>query len=396
MKQNDEQKKPGVDVTPEPAHSVEITGRFDQYRSSYWAAKLATFGARYPFRPFSRGHVENEMHSNIKRHSYSAAVGGLMESVTAFFALRTWKDMKSIFRETLAWEFNKDPEDVGLTDFIKSKNTMVQQTLQNYVRYNTRRVAIDLFWFAPMIAGPIMNKLGVPKTSKFHPQTWHFETGADLGLGANAAYLFSDVINRRITPFESLQSVIDRKINHTDHINDKMTADDLLDIYERHAANGPIESYLGKRGTSEWKEHIAPFERMAELINQTYANEPTGSPTHFTMSEFIHMVGHKLIDPNKREQTMAFIEIADKYGMGALSKVVNETSHGGDLATAMRSFPLDIPQEQAAAIEENLPDKAFTKSIQPRSPATYTRPDPAASHVSKLGQETASLTHSLG
>jgi len=38
------------DVKQAGGQSIPISGRFDQYRSSYWGAKLAAFGLRYPLR----------------------------------------------------------------------------------------------------------------------------------------------------------------------------------------------------------------------------------------------------------------------------------------------------------------------------------------------------------
>jgi len=334
--------------------NIPITGRFDQYRSSYWGAKLAAFGVRYPFRSVARDTCQNEAVSNIKKHGYSSTVGLLMGSVTGFFAYRTWQDMRSIFAESLAWEFNKDEKDVGLADFWKSKNTVVQQTMGNYIRYNARRLAIDSFFFLPVIAAPILSKFGVKQSSKWHPINWHFETGADLGLGANAVYLLSDVVSRKITPFESLQSAIDRKINHSEHADAQMTAPDLLDIYERHAAKGAIDSFIGHRGSPEWDRSMVIFTRMADLINQTYENVTPKEKADFGISHFIYLVGHNLIQPKKVEQTLAYIEVANRYGMKALKQVVKEVKEGADVATALQQYPV--------ARLENIPETVLLET----------------------------------
>src|SRR5690606_3520777 len=114
---------------------IKISGRFDQYRSSYWAALVALLPARYFFRPFNRKSWENPAASHFEKNRYSGIAGLFMSGITAYYALTTWKDMHSILSEAVAAEFNKDPKDVGFRDFWKSKNTIVQQTIHNYVKY---------------------------------------------------------------------------------------------------------------------------------------------------------------------------------------------------------------------------------------------------------------------
>jgi len=353
--------------TEKQRHEMPITGRFDQYRSSYWAAKLAAFGIRYPFRSLAKAYSEQENLPLYKKHAYSGVVGLIMGSVTGFFALRTWKDMHTIFKQPLAWEFNKPEEDVGFTDFWKSKNTMVQQTLSNYLRYNFRRVGIDVAFFLPLIVFPFLKKK-IPYNGdsffhrNFHPDKWHFETGADWGLGANAAYLLSDVMARKMTPFESLQTAIDHKINHTDHAGDQMTAVDLLDIYERHADKGSIPSFKAQRGTPEWERSMVIFDRMADLMNQTYGNAPTEEKADFGFPKFIYLVGNKLIDPQNIKQTLAYIEVANRYDIPALKQVVDDVKNGVELATALTAFPIPTAEDVTVVKTEGTARK-FAPSI---------------------------------
>jgi len=224
-----------------PVQSVPISGRFDQYRSSFWAAALAFLPIRYFPRPFLRGSWESE--NFYTKHVYSGIAGLFMEGVTGYFALQTRKDMYSIFSQALAWEFDKDPKDVSFSDLRNSKNTMVQQTVGNYISRNLKRIAVNSFFFLPYVFGPFFKKFNILK-GKWHPDNWHPESGADLGLGANAAYLISDVLSRRQTPFESLQSIIDRKINHAESPGDEIEVTDLLDIYERNAARTTVSCFF--------------------------------------------------------------------------------------------------------------------------------------------------------
>lgn len=344
---------------------VPITGRFDQYRSSFWAAAIAVLGVRYGPRPFLRASWDSKKPEDFyKKQSYSAFAGAAMEAVTGFFAYRTWKDMRNIFAEALAWEFDKDPKDVGMVDFLKSKNTMVQQTLGNYIRYNVRRIGINTAFFLPLVAGtllkkvPGLNKL-IKEGSRWHPDQWHPESGADMGLAANALYLFSDVISRRITPFESLQTAIDLKIHHAEHVGDQMTASDLLDIYERHAAKGTIGSFRDHRGTPEWDRSLLIFNRMAELMNQTYGNTENKEKSDFGIPKFIYLVGHNLIQPKNVEQTLAYIEIANRYDVPALKQVIK---NGAPLSEILKQYPVKIPELQNSVVE-NQSGKKFAEGL---------------------------------
>jgi len=352
--------------------NVEISGRFDQYRSSYWAAMLAAFGLRYlPKMAFRVPEGKSPTFGN--KHIYSAVSGAMFEAVTAFFAFSTYKDMRNIFAESLSWEMHKPKEDVGFFDFLRSKNTVVQQTVSNYLWYNGKRLAVNSLFFLPYVAKGLANtKLFAPlfnllkPGSKLHPENWHWETGAEIGLTANAVNLLGDVLNRRMTPFEALQAAIDRKINHADHASDKWTAEDLFDIYERHAANGKIGSFLAHRGTPQWDASMAIFERMAELMNETYGNVHSTNDSDFGIPKFIYLVGHNLIQPNNPEQTLAYIELANAYGnegIPNLQKVLEQVKQGTDLNTALQAYPLALPAVETVAEPEKAP-RRFSDSMQ--------------------------------
>src|SRR5438045_14906 len=114
-----------TETDKEGAPYVPVTGRFNRFTSPYWAAMLAAFGSRYPVRLGFKEWSDKQKTFSAGKHAYSGVVGVLMEGVTGFFALRTWKDMKSIFAESVAWETGKEPGNVGFFDFWNSQNSMV-------------------------------------------------------------------------------------------------------------------------------------------------------------------------------------------------------------------------------------------------------------------------------
>jgi len=363
-------------------HGIPISGRFGQYDSSFWKAALAIIGVRYLPLPFLRDTLEKGPHF-YKRQIYSGVSGLGMEAITGYFAYRTWKDMRNIFSGALAWEFDKDPKEVNFSDFRNSKNTMVQQTIGNYVKYNLRRFAVNLTFFLPLALGGLFKKFGVLKNSKWGPDNWHGEAGANLGVGVNSAYLFSDVISRKQTPFELLQATIDRKINHAEHFGDQITATDLLDIYERHAANGMIVSFLGQRGTPQWEQSMTLFSRMADLMNKTYKNTTSQEYADFGIDDFIYMVGNKLIDPANVERSCAYIEIANRYDIPTLKQAVKEAGDK-DVATLLQKYPVSLPVE--GPVVPPAEGKKYADGLAPAAGLRTMLPPPAA-YTDKLAKD---------
>lgn len=337
---------------------VKISGRFDQYRSSYWAALVPLLSARYIFRPFDRKHWDDpkpgeKPPTHFQKHRYSGIVGLFMSGITSFYAYRTYKDMKSIFREPLAWEFNKDPEDITLADFHRSKNTIVKQTVGNYVKYNLRRFGVNTVFFLPFAFK------GFFKKHDLHP-----ETGVDIGIGANALYLFTDVLSRKMTPFEELQSLIDRKVNHAERYGDQVTAADLLDVYERHAPRGPIDSFLTYRGKPEWDKAMRIFERMADLMNQTYHNTIPHEKADFGFPKFVYLVGNDMIDPDHIDLSMAGIEIANRDGIPTAIRFADDVKHGAKFEQLAQKYHFD-PQSIRSHSEPSEPAPRQTRLAPP-------------------------------
>lgn len=330
---------------------IPIKGRFDKYRSSYWAASVAVLPlVRKLTRPFVRNLWENKEASFMGKHGYSGVAGLAMYAVTAFYAKRTWDDMKTVFSEALAEEFNKEPKDVTYKDFLKSENTMIRQTVDNYMQYNLRRFGVNTTFFLPFLMKPIFQKYNA------HP-----ETGVDLGVAANAAYLFTDVLTRKITPFEEIQELIDQKINHSDSFIARITGSDLLDIYERHAKDGKIHSFLPLKTSNKWQEGMEVFDRMAELLNQTYGNEAAKEHAGFQLSEFIYLVGHGLIDPHHIEESRAYIEIANRNGIHEVKQAEIALKNHVPLERVIEKYSVNLDGAQGQEASSGFADKVGTK-----------------------------------
>jgi hypothetical protein len=331
MKDKDQQHE------AKPQHT-NISGRFDQYRSSFWAAAVAVLSVRYALKPFARNHWETGKNF-LAKHSYAAWTGGIMYATVGFYAWRTWKDMRNIFAEALAWEFDKSPDKVTFSDFQHSKNFIIRDTMKRYIKYNLRRALVNATFFMPFILKPLAEKYN-----------WHGEAGVDAGMAANGVYLFSDVMSRRITPFEALQSTIDRKVNHVSSASDEITANDLLNIYE-HAAEGTPHLFSLQRGTPRWEQSVKLFDRMAKLMNQTYHNEVQNEVANFTFPKLIYLIGNGLIDPDHQNRTRAYVEVANRYqGMKEVKEMQRSLREGQPVNILLQGYGVaPLPNLEEAA-----------------------------------------------
>lgn len=331
--------------TREGNRDLGIVGRFDKYRSSYWAGMIAALSTRYFPKPFCRPFFDAspDKTSHLQKHAYAAISGVALSAVTGFYAVKTYADMKTILSEVVGWEKNKDPKDVNFFDLWNSKNSVVQQTMKNYVQFNIRRFGVNLAFFTPFL---------FPKT--FQKYKLSGETGVDFGVGANAVYLFHDILKRKMTPFEEVQTLIDTKINHSQHFSDPFVATDLLDIYERHAelSRGKNKSFMPQRGTPQWDQSMALFERMSSLMNQSYHNDVPHEHARFGFSKFMALLGNGLIDPDHIERSRAYLEIANQYGGPELLKSASEHKNGKPMDEVLKRYPLAVQALQAAPVEQ--------------------------------------------
>ncbi len=198
----------GIDRTPpEP---VEVKGLFNNFTSAFWAFAMPLLGfARY----LAEGVVElfkfNDAKEwpkiNNEKNKWGGRIqatmaGTIMTAGASFFLERTYKDMKNEFAESLAWEFHKKPEEVNIADMLNSKNQLMKDAKDNYVKYNARRFAVILPFFSDYF-GHLVAKAG--KNFKHVDKvTQHFDhvsskAAVALGTASVSLYLVSDVLGRK-------------------------------------------------------------------------------------------------------------------------------------------------------------------------------------------------------
>lgn len=363
---------------------TKISGRYDKYRSAYWPAAIAVLGMRNTGRAFTRQWWGDGVHSFFK-YMHGGIAGLLMYAVVAIYAKSTWKDIRNIYTETVAWEKNKKPEDVTFFDIWRSKNDIIHRTVKNYRFYNLSRAAINLPFFLPFIPG--FEKFFVKSLKGIGVKDLNAESGVDWGVGLNSAYLFKDVIYREETFFELLQKFVDQKINHTDRTGDIITAADLISLYDRHAKDkNPNYTYSGRMDTQRWENDQRLFGRIAKLMNQTYKNEPNPEEVNFTLPKLIYLLGNGLIDPKRMDRSNAYIEIAGhNSGMEEVKKVTAALESGVPLPEAIRPFMPKIAEQKTLEANHDVVTHSHTERLgeKPRNVSRETLQPPPATHAEK-------------
>lgn len=298
-------------ASPPEFRHTSINGRLNQYTSSYWALALPALSVRYAFEAASsiatkimEKHKLPQHFSDKAERGHAIGVGAFMLGVTGYYSHRTYQDMRNLFAQPLAWEFGKKEQDVGWDDIMHSQNLLVQQARDNFMNYNTRRFGVNAVFLGGLLPRHILKP----------------DNAVKLGIAANALYLMRDVLFRKETFFERLQSFIDDKINHADRVGDLITAGDLMSLYYRHSKDKNENFVPPHMNTQAWKRDEALFARMADLMNQTYGNTPVKEHADFTITKFLYLVGMGLLSSENPEKNVTYVEMANNQGIPAVKQ----------------------------------------------------------------------------
>jgi len=335
---------------PSPAQQHEfkhtaIHGRLNQYTSGYWALALPALSARYAFEAVTN------MAPKFKNW-YANSVGLFMMGVTSLYSWRTYKDMRELFAEPLAQEFDKKPKEVGFGDILKSENLLVKQARHNFFNYNARRFGVNSVFFSPYV---------LPHS--IQPST---DNAVKLGIAANAVHLMNDVLGRKETFFERLQSFIDQKINHKDRVGDVIAATDLINLYYRHTLDMDSKFKHPRMNSQEWKDDEKVFRRMADLMNQTYGNTEVKEQADLTVDKFIYLVGMGLLDSDNPEKNLAMVEMANRDGIPAVKRAARGQPAGALPASMAAEAETKPSFTEKLAAENRGKMLNFKESIAPR------------------------------
>lgn len=282
----------------------ELTGEYVTSQK----LRISTSG-KEGLRDLVRPNIAKDMRSSF----YDYGMGGYSVALTSAYAGKVVVDMKRLFSEVVAYELDKNPEDVSTADIWKSNNGVVQETWKKWGTRNMLRLATDGIFFGRLLKPNV-------EFGKF-------------GLVSKGLLIMQDLWYRRLTTFEKLTSFVESTIKPEDGLGTPVTSEKLVDLFQSFTVhNRPdmsFQSIVGNNASEEvrWDYARQIFDRMAELMNQSYSykhdvrydeNFQPLAQSNFTLPAFIFMLGHDMIDPNNPNFTMARIEIASEYGVRAM------------------------------------------------------------------------------
>lgn len=279
---------------------------------------------------------ETEALNQMEAATYASFVGIGSGYLSYRYSKLVRSDIHNIFSETVAYERGKNPADVSFNDITQSDNNIIRRTVQNYREKLWGRIGTDALFF---VAAALRHA--------------HL---TDFFLGLKGVQIFADTWKRKTTMFEDLVTFINNKINPRNGLGQQINVGEIFDLYQHYAeAFHPDKMFHNvlERGTGEgirWAQNQPIFERMTELLNLTYAykhsskiDPNTGHAIHqadFALPKFIYLLGHDLIDVSKPQQTLATIEIANRFGIPAVKEMQTMFASGATLQQVTERFPI--------------------------------------------------------
>lgn len=282
-------------------------------------------------------------HSFDRRYDYLLGAGSL--AITAFYANRVASDVMKVYGETVAYELGKDPKEVTNTDLWHSKNHLLEEMKHNFIKKNAKRLGTDAVFFAGVLSH--LPKLGFLKKQAF----------SDLGVGVKGAQLVAEVSEKKSTIFEDLILLIDNKLNPLKGLGSPMVISDVFDLYQKYSAiHDPNETFRDALTTQnhdgrDWPQAQSIFQRITDLMNETYKYKHIGQGAgdamehaDFALPKFLYLLGNGLMDTYKPETTLAYVEVANRYGIPAVNQLQRVLERGVPLEQALADYPPELLQ----------------------------------------------------
>ena len=249
-----------------------------------------------------------------------------------------------MFAEAVAYENGKPAADVGFGDLRKSDNVLVTESLKNLALKSVARYVGDSLFFTRFIAKlfPKMNALN------------SFGFG-DIAVGLKGGQLIYDITNKKTTFFEDLLQLIDKKLNPIRGIGDPLSVSEVIDLYQKYAITHQPKlmftdaTIQQNKDGIDWEKSNKIFSHITDLMNATYKYKHTDvtpdaetPPADFALPKFLYLLGHNMINPYKPEETLAYVDIANRYGIEAVKQVHTAIGHGARLEDMLRKYPVDL------------------------------------------------------
>ncbi len=276
--------------------------------------------------------------TQMEAATYAGAIGVGSGWLSYRYSRMVKSDIQNIFSEAVAYEKDKPVSAITFDDIKESDNHIVQRTVENHRSKLRSRLGTDAMFFGAAVL-----------------RSAHI---TDFLLGIKGLQIFSDTWKRKTTMFEDLITFINNKINPRNGLGQAITVGEIFDLYQHYSEMfAPTKMFHNvlERSTEEgarWAQSQPIFQRITELMNLTYAYKHSSviDPTtgravpqaDFALPKFIYLLGHDLIDVNQPQQTLVTIEIANRFGIGAVKEMQVMLKNGGTLEDIVQRFPVPL------------------------------------------------------
>lgn len=289
--------------------------------------------------------VSDRIGANRRSRVYDYSLGAASVALSVFYDLRVASDMKKVYAETVAYEMGKKPEDVTFSDLMHSQNALVESTKHSFLQKVAGRFATDAIFFAGGALEHIP-RMGWLKKYAF----------TDLGVGVKGASLIHEVLEKKTTILEDLMQLIDTKMNPLKGLGAPISSADIFDLYQKYTQladpNATFHDALSTQNNDgrDWNKAQTIFQRVSELMNETYKYKHIGKfvgdqhheKADFALPKFLYLLGNGLIDTYKPEETLAFVEVANSYGVPAVKQLHQALQRGVPLSEALEGYPREL------------------------------------------------------
>ena len=276
----------------------------------------------------------------MENAAYSTMIGVGSGALSLSYSQLVKSDIQNLFRETVAEEKGIPQEQVTFKDIEASDNQIIKRTVQNYREKMWGRLGTDALFFA---AAPLRS-----------------EGLTDLLLGGKGVQIFADTWKRKTTMFEDLVTFVNNKINPRNGLGQPVSLGEVFDLYQHYSESFAPEkmftNVLSKNATGRWAYSQPIFQRITDLMNETYAYKHTtvadyqaahASGSDFALPKLIYMLGHDLIDPDRPERTLALVEIMNAHGGAGVKQAVVQMNSGVSPQDVLKQLGLQMPTPQA-------------------------------------------------
>lgn len=285
----------------------------------------------------SRMALRKAIRSNMGHIGYGLSLGVGSLALGLSYSYTVYKDMQHLFTESVAYELDKDPEKITIRDILSSENKIINTTAKNFWMKLAERVGLALPFFA------------VARTIRYGL--------ADFTVGLTSARLLQETWNRKPTMFEDLVGFVNHKINPQNGLGQPITVAEIFDLYQHYSYyNQKDKAFVNVVNTNNdeakrWSESQILFERIAQLMNHSYAYKHTTQYdeqgnvvklANFTLPKFIYLLGHGMIDAHDPAKSLAYVEIANAHGIQSVKQAKAAFDDGADLQTVRDQFNLGV------------------------------------------------------